>query len=284
MKNILFLSKGDNAPSTRYRVFSYFEGLRQAGFNPTHQSTRGGLLKKLALLQQVQAADIVVINRRTFPSVFTFLLRKAAKVLIFDFDDAVFTSSKGEKDNRRRRFINMVANCDEVWAGNRYLAEVTKQHNSAVIEIPTAVNAERYQAAVVKEKEVIPTLVWIGSSSTKKYLDKVIPVLDSLATELTFQLKIIADFTVKTEHLKVIAVAWQAQTEIAELKLVISVLRRCLMMNGHGANARLRFYNILPQNCLVFPRLSEPMKLLLMTVGQGFLPTLLMNGKQRLKT
>lgn len=218
MKKVLFLSKGEDAPSTRYRALAFFDALKEAGFSPSHQSTRGDLKQKFKLLQQVSEADVVVINRRTFPTIYTYLLRKSAKVLIFDFDDAVFTGSKGEKGNRRRRFINMVAHCDVVWAGNGYLAEMAKQHNKNVIEVPTAVDTERYQNTAEPLKTSVPTLVWIGSSSTKKYLQLVIPILDELAGEVEFQLKIIADFSVETKKLKVIPVQWQADTEISEIK------------------------------------------------------------------
>lgn len=218
MKTVLFLSKGEDAPSTRYRAFNYFAGLREAGFNPKHQTTTGNLAKKLALLGQISQADMVVINRRTFSSLYTLLIRISAKKLVFDFDDAVFTGSKGEKSNRRRRFIKMLSCCNQVWAGNAYLAEIAKKYNDKVVEIPTAVDTDYYQQEVITPKANTPTLVWIGSSSTKKYLDEVIPILDELASEIDFQLKIIADFTIQTNYLKVIPVQWSAVNEVAEIK------------------------------------------------------------------
>ena len=61
-------------------------------------------------------------------------------------------------------------------------------------------------------------MVWIGSSSTKKYLLQLIPALESLNSKVVdLRLKIIADFTVSTSKLQVIPVAWSPDTEAREL-------------------------------------------------------------------
>ena len=174
-------------------------------------------MKRALLLKRAAQADVVVVLRKMFSGFYPKLLRRAAKILIFDFDDAIFMRSSGEPSRgRMKRFARAIAACDQVWAGNDYLAAAARPYNSDVISLATSIECEEYGAAAPKPAKAID-LVWIGSGSTKKYLVQLIPVLESLGDVANLRLKIIADFTISTSKLEVVPIAWNAESEAREL-------------------------------------------------------------------
>jgi hypothetical protein len=94
-RSILFISKGEDSASTRYRAFNYYPYLEQAGWRPSHMTAAQGPLQRLQILRRAREADVVVILRKTLSPPFLYLLRKVARRLVFDFDDAIFVRSNG---------------------------------------------------------------------------------------------------------------------------------------------------------------------------------------------
>ncbi|MCF6282866.1 MAG: glycosyltransferase family 4 protein [Candidatus Polarisedimenticolaceae bacterium] len=218
MKKILFISKGSDSASTRYRATDFFPLLKQAGWQATHLTDRRTPLGRLNLLKQASQADVVVVVRRTFGPLFAGILRRVASRLIFTFDDAIFAKSDGSPSRgRERRFAATVALCDVVWAGNSYLADKAKAFNGCVEVVPTVLDVDRYATEVAKPADSLD-LVWIGSSSTKKHLLPVIPLLEEAAALIPeLRLKIIADFSIESERLNVVPILWSPESELREL-------------------------------------------------------------------
>lgn len=217
-RRILFLSKGDDSASTRYRAFVYYRYLEEAGWQTRHLTTAHGPMARLNILRAARRADVVVIIRRTLSPLFLRLLRGASRRLVFDFDDAIFVRSNGLPSKRRQRgFRRTMAVCDAVWAGNRYLMEAAARINPHVRLLPTSIQPDRYNVAVDKPRDHLD-LVWIGSHSTRKYLLEALPALETLAQgHSRLRLKIIADFDLDTEHLHTLPIAWSEATEVQDL-------------------------------------------------------------------
>ncbi|MHC4414904.1 MAG: glycosyltransferase family 4 protein [Planctomycetota bacterium] len=217
-KKIVFISKGEHSASTRYRALDYFPYLREAGWTPEHLPAGGNSLARLTILRRAAQADAVVVLRKAFPAFYVRLLRKAARRLIFDFDDAIFLHSNGRPSPRRaRRFGRIVRACDQVWAGNSYLAAEARRHNVNVTVLPTSIVTEKYAVSAAQPPDTVD-LVWIGSRSTRHYLVEVMPLLEDLAEELPgLRLKIVADFVLPGSRLVVVPVPWREQTEALEI-------------------------------------------------------------------
>ena len=217
-RSILFISKGEDSASTRYRAFTYFPYLHDAGWQTQHLTAAQGPLQRLNILRRAGKADAVVIIRKTLSPLFLRLLRKAARRLVFDFDDAIFVRSNGEPSKRREQgFRRTMEVCDAVWAGNRYLADAAAEINGHVSVLPTSIQPEKYNVAVDKPQDYLD-LVWIGSHSTRKYLVEALPALESLAQRYPqLRLKIIADFNLETRNLNTLPIAWSAATEAEQL-------------------------------------------------------------------
>jgi len=115
------------------------------------------------------------------------------------------------------RFKATIANCDYIFAGNDYLASEARKLNPAVAVIPTSVDTQKYDLSR-KGKSDSLVLVWIGSSSTRKYLEEIIPFLESAALSVpNLQLNVIADFELASNYLKIKNIAWSEQSEATEL-------------------------------------------------------------------
>ncbi len=215
---ILFLSKSEAAASTRYRALAYFEPLRAEGFEPTHLSVRGGAAHQLRLLRQVKRAAVTVALRRTFSGPFRGLLRRAARRLVFDFDDAIYTTPHGPSPGRMRGFGAMCRRSDVVLAGNATLAEAALKHNADVRVLPTTLDTGRYEPADPAGYDP-RRLVWIGSQSTRPYIETLIPTLERAAREVPgLQLRIIADFALRSDVLDIDNKPWSSAEEAGLLR------------------------------------------------------------------
>ncbi len=212
-KTILFASKGEHAASTRYRALDYFDLLRKDGWTPIHITVHG-MFSRLKLLRFALRADVVVILRKTFSLPYLHLLRKCSKCFIFDLDDAIFCRDDGSASpNAMRRFAQIVRLSDQIWAGNDYLADVARSYNKSVCILPTSLDPQKYRHNLDKPLDSID-LVWIGSSSTRKYLEQAIPVFERLALDVTsLRLIIVADFDLSLKNLKTVAVPWSKTAE-----------------------------------------------------------------------
>lgn len=218
MAEILVLSKGEESPSTRYRALQFFDHLRAAGHVPHHLSLSGGAGNVLRALRAARRVDLVLVLRKTLPGPLLWLLRKVSRRLVFDLDDAIFCKPDGSSSSTRMsRFAAMIRCCDHVTAGNTFLAEVALRFNPAVTVIPTCVDVDRYRPGDGAPSEHFD-VVWIGSSSTRKYLEAAIPALREASCLIpALRLKIIADFDLDDPGFPTVPVRWQAATEAAEL-------------------------------------------------------------------
>src|SRR5262249_55358937 len=150
------------------------------------------------------------------------LLRRWAKKLVFDFDDAVWLrdsySAKGFVSQKRaRRFRATVRAADVVFAGNGYLTDeaVTQGARQATV-VPTCVDPAVYPVASHESAAV--RLVWVGSSSTLQGLERFRDVLEAIGREVPgVRLKLICDRFLELRHLPVDAVPWSEATEAKEL-------------------------------------------------------------------
>lgn len=217
-RRILFLSKGEDSASTRYRALQFFDALRADGFEPRHRTVAGGPASLFPLLREARNADIVVVLRRTFHPFVLRVLRGASRRLVFDFDDAIFMRDDGTESARRaRRFAAMAAAADEVWAGNRYLADAARRHQARVFELPTVLDVRRYPAGPRASGDY-RELIWIGSSATAKYLDGILPALEHLSSEVAkLRLTIVSDFARRSDRYEVRNLYWSPEAELEAL-------------------------------------------------------------------
>jgi glycosyltransferase involved in cell wall biosynthesis len=221
---IAFLIHSLDINSCRYRVLQYLPYLKEAGIEASIHFYQRTWRDKLRFYNTLGNYDIFYIHRKLFPPLeFAYIRRKARKI-IYDFDDAIMYRSSSAKNphslSRRIKFAYMMKRVDFVIAGNQFLKSKALSYNPHVEVIPTSLDLSQCNATKrYARKEGPVTIGWLGSSSTLKYLKKIMPILERLYLRYPqFQLKIVCDQFLESSTMPVVKKPWAAETEETDLK------------------------------------------------------------------
>ena len=188
MRRLLALTEATDFVCYRYRLAAFAPSLAGAGWMLEPWPRPRGPCEFAAALQAMRAADAVVIQRRLFGAAKAWLIRRAARVLLFDFDDAVYArdsnSPRGATDPvRRSRFRRIVRQADACLAGSHPLRrEAVAVGGDHVHLMPTCVDPSRYEIAAHDRPPGAVELAWIGSPSTAPSLLDAQTCLQAAAT------------------------------------------------------------------------------------------------------
>jgi glycosyltransferase involved in cell wall biosynthesis len=210
----------------RYRLAALRPAFARAGWTLDLRPWPEGWLSRLLLRRELGNPDLLILQRKLAPAWQLPLLRRAAPLLAFDFDDAVFLrdsySPRGCHCPRRARaFAATVRAADVVLAGNPFLYDQAAlwTEPDKVHLVPTCVDLSRYAPADHSRRGAEVQLVWIGSSSTLRGLEQARNVLETLGTRLPgLTLKVICDRFPRLRWLRVLPCPWSSATEAAELR------------------------------------------------------------------
>lgn len=208
----------------RYRLAAFRPFLEQAGHTLELVTMPRHWWSRLGLFHRLRGANVIV-QRRLLASWQRTMLRRAARRILFDFDDAVFLRDsyavRGLHDRRRlRRFAGMVRCADAIIAGNAFLAEQAAQWTDerSIQVIPTCVDPKRYPLAEPKRRGDGVELVWVGSSSTLRGLQAIAPLLEEIGRNVPgVRLKLLCDRFLTLRDLPVLPVPWTEANEAAEI-------------------------------------------------------------------
>ncbi len=208
----------------RYRLLAFRSVFAAAGHQLEITALPRSTFGRLAIGRGLENADAVIVQRKLLPGWAVALLRRRVRCLIFDFDDAVWLrdsySPRGLDDPKRsRRFQAIIKACDAIVAGNGFLAaEAARYASSQRIEvIPTCVDPGAYPLAV-HDRQRDTRLVWVGSQSTLRGLERFAQVLSAIGRSVPgVRLKLICDRFLEIPGLSVEMCTWRADTEAAEI-------------------------------------------------------------------
>jgi len=221
---LVALAESESHVCCRYRLTAFRPALASAGHTLDVRAVPQTLLGRFTLGRDLTSFDAVILQRKLLPQWVIALLRRRVRRLIFDFDDAVWLrdsySAKGFDDARRAaRFRATMEACDLVIAGNEYLAAEARKFASAdrVRIIPTCVDVTKYPTASHTERADL-RLVWVGSSSTLKGLERFVPTLSAIGRAVSgVRLKLVCDRFAEFPGLAVEQCAWNEATEAEEI-------------------------------------------------------------------
>jgi glycosyltransferase involved in cell wall biosynthesis len=241
------------SPGQRFRFEQYLNFLEQNGFDyhisylinqqddqifyapgKYLQKTRflfKSLLHRWKDLRSLAGYDLVFLYREAHMLGTTWFERKIKKAgikMVVDFDDSIWLKDVSN-GNRNLSFLKkpdktstIVALCDAVIVGNRYLADYALQYNDSVFIIPTTIDTDYYipSTSVVDAESVC--IGWTGSSTTLKHFSLAVPVLKRLrekyGTKVTFRL--ISD-QVYPDHIEGLEIIrWNKDTEVQDLQAI----------------------------------------------------------------
>jgi glycosyltransferase involved in cell wall biosynthesis len=187
-------------------------------------SVFSGYLQRLIQLFAAKKFDILWIEKELFPNFpawFEQALVRLGIHYIVDYDDATFhnydLSNAALKKLLSNKIDRVMANSALVVCGNQYLAEHANAAGAKRVEIlPTVIDLNRYTVAPTKTESKL-IIGWMGSPSTAKYLEQVVPALQIIAKEFAVQLQVIgANFT--AADLDIDCQPWSEDCEVSAIQ------------------------------------------------------------------
>ncbi len=242
------------SPSQRFRFEQYLDLLRDQGhtfrlapFLPPHRwrlfyqpgntlarigMIISGFARRFSLIFSVPQYDRVFIHREAAPlgpPLIEWLIAKLLrKKIIYDFDDAIWTTDKPNESSIERtlRWRSKVSSIcrwsHKVSCGNEYLRQYAARFNPSAVLNPTTIDTERLHnpsnfASPVKDPNRI-VIGWTGSHSTLKYLYLLKDVLLQVQQKYpAMTLLVIADKPPELQLPGAMFRPWSAETEISDL-------------------------------------------------------------------
>lgn len=208
-------------PSFRQRIAIYVDLLRNKGIDCQVARLPPNLLERRALFASARHFDGVLLHRKILNAWDAFWLRRYARAVIYDFDDAVMYNDR--KDGRicrirSRRFRRAVALSRLVIAGNEYLTDHARRYNAHVEILPTGLDVGPYRVKTPRENEGTIRLVWVGGGTVLKHLRGIVPALEELGKRFPqVSLRIISSEFLGLQTMRVEQRQWSRDTEVADL-------------------------------------------------------------------
>jgi glycosyltransferase involved in cell wall biosynthesis len=217
---LLILSHNPDRASFRQRIGIYLPLLKAQGIACTVEKSPSNMLDRWKLFSRAGEYEAVLLHKNILNFWEAHVLRKNARKIIFDFDDAVMVNSKKPDDpnpSHRRLFERTARLADCIIAGNPYLAEQAEPFCDNVHILPTGLDTKKYDIPKPVPDGKI-RLVWIGSKSTLNYLRTLTPVLEQIGREFPHViLRIICDAFFDLSKMPVEKCNWSLETEAKDL-------------------------------------------------------------------
>ncbi len=208
---VCFLSLDPSEASARTRAEALFPALREAGIQPELRRWP----KSAEGLSDLGEFEVVVLLRILVPRWALVPLRRAARSLILDVDDAVWRRpASGRQPLRlRRRLLRTLPITDLVTCGSAYLREALRTRHPRLRLLPPAVALPLQLPA--REEEPLEVL-WTGSRATLPYLEARAEALASgLGSEAT--LVVLADRAPELPGVRARYEPWSPEVEAQAL-------------------------------------------------------------------
>lgn len=248
MKVLALASYPIEAAATRYRLCQYVEPLAERGIiltvRPFFDSRLFELLYQREALPRVaaglfkasllrlkdvlsaQRADVVLVQREAMifgPAIVEWLSTKVRKrPLVLDLDDATYVPYTSPTYGAIGKKLKWFSKTDDLirWAslvvcGNRAIHEYVTGKGTAATIIPTVVDTDLFRPAPAMGKHRL-VIGWVGTHSTFPYLESLFPVLQQLAAEFDFVVRIVGSGkrVVDIPGVQVENLEWQLTREV----------------------------------------------------------------------
>ncbi|OGV51287.1 MAG: hypothetical protein A2X49_03745 [Lentisphaerae bacterium GWF2_52_8] len=225
---VLFLIKSAKTPSSRIRVTDILPVLRNEGVEADVEVLPGGFWARQKLFASAKNYPVVILQKRLLNWLDFMILRRSAKILAFDFDDAIYLKNASPATNpadygsptRRRLFSRTVSNVNLVIAANRVLGETAK---SVAPETPVEIVPSSVDTLSVKVKEDYalspsPVIGWVGSRSTLRYLEFIAEPLAEVCAKHHAVLHVVSDSFPEISGVKTVHIPWSLHTQYDEIR------------------------------------------------------------------
>lgn len=239
------------AAATRFRLAQFVEPLRERGIDLTIRPflsaaqfkglyQDGGVASKvigvapsvagrMSDLLSARKYDVLLVQREAMifgPGIFEWLVRNVGRLpMVLDLDDATYiryVSPTYGKVGSLLKFFGksdkLIRNSAMVICGNRFLAEYAESKGAEAVVIPTVVDLDEFYPDETNNDP--PVVGWIGTHSTFPFLERLFPILQRLAEEHPFILRIVGSGrkSLALEGVRVENLEWQMAREVDDFR------------------------------------------------------------------
>lgn len=245
-RRLLALAKyGPRAASTRQRLLQYAPFLLRHGVDielrPLLDDTylaalmsggsagRGHIARayagRLGDLLDVRGYDAVWVQYELFPYLPLLdglLARLAPRPIVYDIDDAIFHMYDAHPSVVVRQLLGaklrpLVRHAAVCLCGNDYLAAYVTAAGGRARVVPTVVDTDHFRPAVQRRDGPL-TVGWIGSPSTWRYVEPLLPVLLPALARLGARFRVVGAGPAARGIEGIDAVEWDEGREVADLQ------------------------------------------------------------------
>ena len=226
MKVLALACYPDRAAATRYRLTQFVRPLAERGVELTvrsflddatfatlytrsaWRSTAVGLVRAMArsvtIPSEARGADVLMIQREAMllgPPVVELLARRLGRCpMILDLDDATYVSYASPTYGRFATLLKWPGKTDTllrrsalVTCGNQVVAQYAAAMGRPSVLVPSVVDTDRFRPrrSTGQDGDRPPVVGWVGSHSTFRYLQTILPVLAEVARSHRFTLRVV---------------------------------------------------------------------------------------------
>lgn len=192
-----------------------------------------GYARRVLDLLRIRQFDLVYCFMYVTPvgtSLFERITRVLARKLVYDIEDNVIANIDSVGDNHpnpllsllrgRGKYRHLVREADHVITSSPALNDRCLALNrlGACTYITSSVDCRRFLPAGRYTNEGLVTIGWTGTFSSRPYLDLLRPVLQRLAKERDFRLRVIGNFDYDLPGVDLEVVRWDADHEVEDLQ------------------------------------------------------------------
>ncbi|MBT1071366.1 glycosyltransferase family 4 protein [Pelotalea chapellei] len=221
MCKILMLFQDSNLPSSRVRVLNLVPELTRHGFNVTAIPYPKNVSDKINLISKLKNFEVVFLQKKLLTQMEYYCLRRFSKLLLFDFDDAIYikddNASQSFSRTRLQRFKYIVKKADLVIAGNPGLGLFASQYNARITILPSAVPVTAVCVRDWSKQHERPVIGWVGGGGNLHHLAMIAPALQAVAKDVNFELRVVSDKEFHLEGVTVNNILWKLETQEAEI-------------------------------------------------------------------
>lgn len=189
----------------------------------------GSLLCRVAQLPRILRADLVLIQREAMlfgPPWIEWLVVRAGIPVVLDLDDATWIAVRSPVYGWFATWLKWPSKTDRLirWArtvvcGNQTVAEHVRGCGTQAEVLPTIVDTKQFVPRAEDVREV-PVVGWIGTHSTWKFMEALLPILEELAQSTPFRLRIVGSgcTSVAVRGLDVELLPWSLDHEVRDFQ------------------------------------------------------------------
>jgi glycosyltransferase involved in cell wall biosynthesis len=187
-------------------------------------------VRRVRELWRARKVDVLFVQREAMmfgPPVIEWLAINLDHCpMVLDLDDATYVAYKSPTYGRLASMLKWFGKTNDLirWSrlvicGNREIAAYVEGKGRPAVVIPTVVDTDQFQP-MQRQQVDVPVIGWVGTHSTYPYVKTIFPVLERLAREHRFRLRLVGtgEDNINIPGVEIENRAWKLDREIADFQ------------------------------------------------------------------